>query len=294
MFRSMTAYAYRSVATSIGQLTIELQSLNRKYLDVTTYLQRELSRYENDFKKLIGEQVKRGQVNVRVSLKCHEFSPVRVTPNLSLAKQMKEAWDEISNELGLVNVPFDINLLKGETGVLSYEDSLGENKEVKAEILNALQLTVNELIVLKKHEGKALFEDVEVRVNQLAEWIETISGKSDGAVNRYRQKLIDRLEEVLPGSVENEERLLREVCLFAERVDIAEEITRFRSHINLIRKVMESKDVSIGKKIEFILQEMLREANTIGSKSSDVELSHLVVDIKGELEKIREQIQNIE
>lgn len=294
MFRSMTAYVYKTVVSSIGQLTIELQSLNRKYLDVTTYLQRELSRYENDFKKLIGSQIKRGQVNVRVSLKCHEFSTVKVIPNLSLARQLKEAWEKIASELGLGETPFNIELLKSEAGVLTFEDALGNDDAVKQEILEALQQTVNELIVLKEEEGKALLKDVEERVQLLANWIEKISSKSSGAVDRYRQKLTERLEEVIPGAVENEERILREVCLFADRVDIAEEITRFRSHIQLVNSVIGADEVASGKKLEFILQEMLREANTIGSKVSDVELSHLVVDIKSELEKIREQIQNIE
>ncbi len=294
MLRSMTAYVYKSIATSIGQLTIELQSLNRKYLDVTTYLQKELSRYENDFKKLIGSQIARGQVNVRVSLKCHEFSTVKVTPNLSLARQLKDAWEKIAGEIGLDNNQFDINLLKGEAGILTFEDSLGENKSIKTEILSALQLTIQELISLKEQEGSMLLKDVEGRVSQLSSWIEEISDKSGGAVNRYRQKIVERLEQVLPGSVENEERILREVCLFADRVDIAEEITRFRSHIHLLKKVIASDETASGKKLEFILQEMLREANTIGSKASDVELSHLVVDIKSELEKIREQMQNIE
>lgn len=294
MFRSMTAYVYKSVATSIGQLTIELQTLNRKYLEISTFLQRELSRYESDFKKMVGDHVKRGQVNVRVSLKCDTVSPLKVTPNISLAKQIKEAWVNIANELEIPQEEFSLDLLKGEVGVLNYEESLGDDEAVKLEVLGALQLAIKELIVLKELEGQALAEDVNARIELIADWIEKIYEKSDGATDRYREKLRERIEEVLSGSVENEERILREVCLFSERVDIAEEITRFRSHIALFRKMVDSDEFALGKKLEFVLQELLREVNTIGSKSSDVAISHIVVDIKSELEKIKEQIQNIE
>lgn len=294
MFRSMTAYVYRSIATNVGQLTIELQSLNRKHLEVMTYLQKELSRYETDVKKLVGNVIKRGQINVRLSLQCHEISPIKVSANLSLAKQLREAWEEIARALGMAGTPFDLHLLKEESGLFIFEDTLNKQEEFKAEILNALQQAVEELISSKEQEGKVLFDDIEGRVGLLATYIETITEKAGGAVERYRQKLIDRLEEVRPGSIENEERILREICLFAEKIDIVEEIIRFRAHIALIRQTMNSSEIAQGKKLEFILQEMGREVNTIGSKCSDVELSHLVVEMKSELEKIREQIQNIE
>lgn len=294
MFRSMTAYVYRSVPISIGQLTIELQSLNRKHLDITTFLQKELARYETDVKKVISNQIHRGQLNVRISLKCHGFSTVKVSPNLPLAQQLKAAWEEIAHALGVSAPSFDLHLLKDEAGLLILEDSLGKDEGVKIEILSALEETLNELLSHKLEEGKTLLSDIEARANLLTTLIETISAKSGQTVERQRRKLIEKLEELLPGAAANDERILREVCLIAEKADIAEELTRFRSHLILLRKVMGSDEISQGKKLEFILQELSREANTIGSKSSDVEIAHLVVDIKSELEKIREQVQNIE
>lgn len=290
----MTAYVYQSIALSKGHLTIEMQSLNRKYLEVSCTLGQELSRYESELKKIVGKGVGRGQVTLRVSFSSDDFTPYRVRPNLSFAKELKEAWVEIAREVGAPIGQVELSLFKGEEGLLIYEENSVDDEGIKEELFAAIEAAVEALVKAKECEGRVLQSDIEKRVDRLSALIEEIDEKSPGATVRYREKLVERLEGLFSASSEIEERLLREVCLYAEKVDITEEITRFRSHIALFKSVTASKESTVGKKLEFILQELLREANTIGSKSSDVAIAHSVVDIKGELEKIREQIQNVE
>lgn len=147
---------------------------------------------------------------------------------------------------------------------------------------------------MKESEGKALAEDMFKRLDLLQLWIKEIHLQAEEAPKKYRQKLVERMEELLPGRVENEERILREILLYADKVDISEEITRFQSHLDRFHSLLLSDETILGKKAEFMLQELGREINTIGSKAADLKVSYRVVDIKGELERIREQIQNVE
>ncbi len=295
MFRSMTAYVFKTVVTPFGQLTIELHSLNKKYLEVTTSLQHELAQFENDVKKVVGGKVHRGKVLVRISLKSSDQSTAKVIPNIALAKQLKGAWELMAAELELPKERgFKLSMLKDVEGIVQFEETLGSNKEFQQVLTESLEEALVDFVDMKKVEGKVLFEDASQRISLLEQWIDQIAVKADGASEAYRKKITDRIEEIVPGSVENEERILREVCVFAERIDVTEEITRFKSHIAQFRTLMTSDAASIGKKLEFLLQEMLREVNTTGAKTSDSTVQHLVVDMKSELEKIREQLQNIE
>lgn len=295
MLKSMTAYGRATIAAPLGHFTAEIQSVNRKHLEIHTYLPKELTRFDSDVRKWISEAVNRGQINVKINA-CFELeSPVVVKPNLSLARQIKGAWDAIANDLGLDPAKsFNLSLLKNETGILLYEEDLKNEDEVRSVLKKAIEEALNPFLEMKQVEGHALYLDIAKRLKRLEEAIQKINSKASGATDKFRQKLIDRIEEVLPGKVENEERILREIALYAEKIDIEEEITRFNSHLKQVDSLIQSKSGSIGKSFEFLLQELNREANTIGSKTSDVEVSHLVVSMKSELERIREQIQNIE
>jgi len=295
MFRSMTAYVYKTFATSFGQLTIEIQSLNRKHLDIHTTLQSELARYENDVRKEIGSKVHRGKVAVKIYLKSGGRSILNVTPNLQLAKLLKQSWQQIADEFQVALNPETLmTLVSSQAGILKCEDVLGDDEGFHAELLDSLRSAIDEFLEMKTVEGCHLYEDVNGRIDELEKIIQLISTKSEGTTSKFREKLISRIAEVVPGAADNDDRVLREVCLFAERIDTTEEVTRFQSHISQFRKFIAPKVISIGKKLEFLLQEMLREVNTIGSKTSELEVSHLVVEMKSELEKIREQLQNVE
>lgn len=288
----MTAYGRASKETSLGRFFVEIQSVNRKFLEINCYLPKELSHFDVEIKKWIGEAVSRGQLNVKLAATFDEKIPFAAKPNIPLARQLKEAWDKIATELGAKG--FSLDLLVNEKNIISYEENFQDEELYRQAIKEAVQSALKELLEMKDKEGKALQNDIAKRLKNLQQWLDQIAQKAPGATTRYRQKLIERLEEVLPGSAENEEKILREISIYAEKIDIAEETTRFSSHLKQFSDLLDSDIANGGKTLEFILQEMNREVNTIGSKSSDIEVSRLVIEIKSELERIREQIQNVE
>ncbi len=293
MLKSMTAYSRASLETSLGRFSVEIQSVNRKHLEVTTYLPGELLRFDGEIKKWIGKAIARGQVTVRIFIRSDRETPISVRPNLPLIRQIKSAWDEIAKDLQMEE-KFDLELLQGQEGVLLFNAEFKDEESYRKTLQEVVALALQKLIVMKGHEGKELHDDIAMRLKNLEKAIEQIEQKAPDATAKYRQKMLLKIEELLPGLVDNEERVMREVCLFAERVDIAEEITRFKSHLKQFNTLLDSETEGVGKTIEFLVQEVNREANTIGSKASDAEVTRFVIDIKSELERIREQIQNVE
>lgn len=296
MLRSMTAYGRAALTTQLGHFYAEIQSVNRKYLEISTALPYGFSRFDSDIKKLLGSTLHRGQINIKIVASFENKAPLMVIPNIPQAKQMKAAWDRIAKELGLSEEKgFTLDLLSGENNLLLYEEDLQDDEQYREIIMEVVKLALQPLTAMKIVEGKNLQADITKRLLYLNNAIEQIAQKSPGATEKYRKKLHDRLCEVLGGcSLETEERILREVAVYAERIDITEEIIRFKSHINQANKLLNSEEYQVGKTFEFLIQELHREINTIGSKSADVEVAHLVVEVKSELERIREQIQNVE
>lgn len=295
MFRSMTAYAFRSFSTSLGDLSIQVQSVNRRFLEFKTSFPNELLPLDKEIKKVISKKVSRGQVFVKISLKMDSSSKMALQPNIPLALELRDGWRSLASALDVsFEKEFSLKLLKDVEGIFEAEASVSYDENFNQEVLEALSQVVGEIVAMKEEEGRALFEDIKGRVDQITHLIDAIEKHSEGIVECYRKKLTNCLSGFLSDSQEGEERILREICLYADRVDVAEEITRFRSHVAQFRGIMNSSDFSVGKKLEFLLQEMLRETNTLGSKTSITAVSHSVVDIKNELEKIKEQLQNIE
>lgn len=295
MLKSMTAYGRACVISPLGRFSVEIQSVNRKHLEINTFLPKEFVRFDTDIKKWIALKVGRGQINVKVSVVFEVFSPLTITPNIPLAKQIKTAWDKIAQELNLPeDQGFKLDFLANESEILLYDENFQDEEQYRQTLNDAISQALEELIVMKTREGNILYQDIKNRLDRLSILIKEIALKAPGATQRYRQRLIERIEEVLRGSVENEERILREVSIYAERIDIAEELTRFESHLKQVDELIHSNAQGIGKTMEFLVQELNREINTIGSKSSDIEVARHVVDIKSELERIREQIQNVE
>lgn len=294
MLKSMTAFGRASLTLPLGRFIVELQSVNRKYLEINTSLPSELSCFDPFIKKIIASEVSRGQVNVKLTVIFAKSSPLVVAPNLPLARQEKAAWDLIAKDLGLKEEKgFSLQMLVDKPDILLYAQETADEAEYQNGISQVIAEALKAFVAMKLAEGAILQRDIEMRLATLKSAIEKIALKAPDAPAKQRQKLKERLEEVLPGCVENEERILREICLYADRLDITEEIIRFRSHLEQCHHFMES-NAGIAKTLEFLLQELNREINTIGSKSADVEISHLVVGVKSELERIREQIQNIE
>lgn len=293
MLKSMTAYGRSSVNSSSGQFTVEIQTVNRKYLELNLFLSKELMRFENEIRKWISAKIFRGSVSIKIIAKYVKESPLVVTPNLPLARQIKSAWDKIVEDLDLKR-GFDLNLLSREQGILIYEENIGNEEEFLETLRQVVDGAVEETIKMKLKEGIALQSDISRRLTVLGTAIDKIALKAPTAPEKYRQKLLARLEELLPGHTENEDRILREIALFTDKIDISEEITRFNSHLSQFEGLLAQDESTIGKTLDFLIQELNREVNTIGSKASDLDVTKNVIEIKSELEKIREQVQNIE
>ena len=291
----MTAYGRSCVTSSLGRFTIEIQSVNRKHLEINTTLPNEFLRFDSDLKKLISAQVCRGQVNLKVNVAFEKASPLTVIPNIGLALQIQKAWHELGSSLGIaIDDKGLVNVLARTEGVLLFDEDFEDEEKYKKILHQAVEQALEHLLSMKTHEGSSLFNDISARIDTVSKAVKLIEEKSPGATTRYREKLKERLNEAMGMSIENEDRILREVCVYADKIDIAEELTRFDSHLGQMRKLLNSEVPAVGKTLEFMIQELNREVNTIGSKSSDVDVSRLVIEIKTELERIREQIQNIE
>lgn len=294
MLRSMTAYGRAHLETRIGHFVVEIQSVNRKFLEVIIMTPKELSRFDIEIKKWLVPHVTRGQINVKITVNFEGAIPFLIHPDLSLARQLKAAWLEIAREVGVSEEEFSLSLLSGETGLLKCEENVQEEESYRNLLKEVFDLALGKFVDIKVQEGAILQADITERVQKIRRLIQFIEQRVPGATLKYRNKLMDRLKELLPSHTENEERILREVALFAEKIDIVEEVTRFAFHVSHLEELIQSPVPSVGKTLEFILQELNREVNTIGSKSSDIEIARCVIEIKSELERIREQIQNVE
>ena len=295
MLKSMTAYGRASLVTPLGRFTAELQSVNRKYLEINANLPKEFLRFEIDIKKWIAAAVARGQVTIRVSAVLDKTPPLVARPNLPLARQIKDAWDKIAQEL---NIPpgsgFTLEMLANQEDIILFDENTQDEDKFRNALQETIEKALEKLLEMKIQEGNALQQDILLRLSIIRSGVEKIALKAPLATKRFREKLIERLEEVLAGSVENEEKVLREVSVYAEKIDITEELVRLDSHLKQFAEKINTAQDSIGKTLEFLLQEMNREVTTIGSKSSELEVSQVVVELKSELERIREQIQNVE
>lgn len=294
MLKSMTAYGRAILNTQVGHFVVEIQSVNRKFLEVNVFLPRELSQFDIELKKWLLPYLARGQVTVKVNVTFEGAVPFLVRPNLPLARQLKNAWDEIARELKLDVEEFRLSLLEKTEGLLSYEENRNEEEEYRTFLKQTLEAALKGFLQMKIQEGAILQADIAQRLEKMRQALQVIEKKMPFATKKYREKLVARLDELVPGHVENEERILREIALFAEKIDIMEEMTRFYCHLTHFEELIQSTALSVGKTLEFVLQELNREINTIGNKSSDLEIARAVIDIKSELERIREQIQNIE
>ena len=284
--RSMTGFGRFSSKSPLGTLFVELQSVNRRYLEVAVSLPLEWSPFEMEVRKLISQKISRGAVSLRVSLSGEGLE--RRLPDPKILSQLKKRWEEIAEEAGLersgITLPFLCDYLP---------EGRERGEEAFEPLKEGVEGALKGLIAMREAEGQALAQDLRGRLAVLKGAIDAIEKLAPLAVEKGRGRLLERLQECLPGTTAHDERLLKEVALLAEKIDITEEIVRFRSHLKQMERLFQDEG-ELGKRLEFLLQEMGREVNTIGSKSLEAEVSHRVIEMKAELEKMREQAQNIE
>lgn len=294
-FKSMTGYG-RSTLTERGlQVTAEIMAVNRKHLDIVVNLPGYLTALDPEIRKKVSQKVFRGHVTVKISAIFQDESPLSIKPNLALVKELYKGWCEIGKVTSQdVLNNFDLRLLEKESHLFSYEEKEGVLSQAKDLILSAIEKSLTQFLNMRNKEGAALEKDIISRIEIIKQNLEEVKKHTLNASLRLKEKFLEKIKNLLPTIDLSDERLLKEIAIMAEKVDIEEEIVRFESHVEQFIKLIQSDQEAVGKTIEFLLQELSREINTIGSKTSDYAVSHLVIAVKSELERIREQIQNIE
>ncbi|SHH09863.1 YicC/YloC family endoribonuclease [Tepidibacter thalassicus] len=290
---SMTGFGRGEYKDEKFHFIVECKSVNHKYTDISVKIPRKISFLEDKVRQLVKEYIKRGRVDLFIKFELIGESDISLNLDINLAKQYYNILNKIKEEINVID---DISVLS----IAKFPDVIKmEEKEEEEEIIwNSLKnALINALLKLKdmrEVEGVKLSQDIKLRCSLLQKYIEEIESLSYNVVIEYKEKLENRIKELLGDTIDiDENRLSQEVAIYADRSNITEEIVRFKSHIKQIEKTIDLNDL-IGRKIDFLIQEMNREINTIGSKSSNLRITELVVEVKSELEKIREQIQNIE
>ncbi len=292
MLKSMTGYGKGETPTPHGSFIVEIRSVNHRYGEISVRLPRSFYAFENDIKRLASSLLKRGKIDI--SVQWDETTSANAVPQLDMAvaRGYYEAYSRLAKELNLPQDadPSYIMSLKGVMKELAV--SLDET-ELQPQLLTAVQSAVTALEGMRNREGEALADDLKARRKQIAEWSAQIGERTPQMVIEYRQKLKGRLDQLLDGIDMDENRLSQEVALLADRCDITEELVRLASHFSQFDEALGSLE-PVGRKLDFLMQEMNREVNTIGSKSNDAGITNLVIQIKAEMEKMREQVQNVE
>ncbi len=288
---SMTGCGSGKVRRDGWEVTVDLKSVNHRFLDISMRLPRNLSFLEQTIRDVIGRQVHRGHVDVFLTVKRTEDSAVEVECDHELAALYVDAAQRLSERTGISN-DLSVSRLMGMEGVLTLNEREMDKDLVSAVCAEAAGTATAQLVQMREKEGLHLREDLETHLDEVHKLREQILRRAPMVVNEYREKLENRLKNLLTESVEPQ-RLAQEVAIIADRCAIDEELARLESHIRQMRNYLKTEGET-GKKMDFLIQEMNREANTIGSKASDAEIAQHVVDLKSEIEKLREQIQNVE
>ncbi len=291
MIKSMTGFGRGTYETEERTYQVEIKSVNHKYTDISIKMPRVLSYLEEKIKQELLQQVNRGKIDVFVNFINYSNKGKKIKINQDLALNYIQQLRELSSKGNLIN---NINVMEVAKlpEVLTIENTEDEEVLTK-ELMVAVNQAIQELVNARKIEGEKIAQDINKRVDTIAEKVEKISAFSTGLVEEYVVKLNERIKEILKTNVLDENRLAQEVVIYADKCSIEEELTRLRSHIKELKHLIESK-IPIGKNMDFLIQEMNREINTIGSKANCLEITKLVVEVKTIMEDIREQIQNIE
>ena len=292
MVYSMTGYGKGNAVLNGKDITVEIKSVNHRYFEYSGRMSRFFSFLDDKIKKQINETVSRGKVEMSLAIKTVEQSDTVVEADLALAKSYYDALCAISGELGLDN-PEDVVSIARFEGVLTQNKSEEDAEQLAADVSTVVALALDEFMKMKAAEGEKLYNDVMGRLETIENIVGEIETIAPLRTQKYQDRLYQKLQTILQDQQIDSQRILTEAAIFADKVAVDEETVRLRSHIAQYRDIL-GGDARQGRKLDFLTQELNREANTIGSKSNDLEVTRRVVEIKSEIEKIREQIQNME
>lgn len=292
MVSSMTSYGRARGEKGGVDLTVEIKSVNSRYFEYSSRMPRAFAFLEERLKKLVNEKVARGKVELSVTAVSLSEQETKVAPNLELAKQYLSAMREMGQALGLSD-DVTVSVLARQPDVFVSVRAEQDEQALWELASETAQRALDAFLQMRRTEGEKLKEDIESRLCTIEKMVGEVERDSEQRVKAYTERLYERLKAVLGDRTIDEARVLTEAAVFADKTAVDEETVRLRSHIKQYREILQ-KDEPVGRKLDFLTQELNRETNTIGSKCSDLEITKLVVEMKAEIEKIREQVQNME
>jgi uncharacterized protein (TIGR00255 family) len=292
MIRSMTGYGYRQATWGNGTVTVEIRSVNHRFREIAVHLPRGLARLEDSLKAVIQRRCARGRIDLTVSVSGLGAASTKVSLDHQVARQYRQVLDQLRRECRLMGSP-DLGLLAGLKGVISVEEQPVVDQRLSRLITRLVTSAVTDLDRMRRREGMTLAAQLYSGLAAIEDALKEIAARRPVAVQAYYERMKERLSHLIPPERLDSARLEQELAIFADRCDISEELTRLKSHLREFRSVLKRRQ-PVGKTLEFLLQEMGREVNTIGSKANDSLIAQQVVRIKGDLEKLREQVLNIQ
>lgn len=294
MIASMTGYGRGEYSDDKMSITIEIKTLNHKYNDIVIRMPRKLSVFEEKTRNIVKEKIVRGRVEISVQLDETKDGTIQIKPNFETIDKLMEALKEIGSRYGMSHEIRMEHLLKFDD-ILSFEPVEEDLDSTWVKLEYAIEDALTSLMKMRQDEGGRITEDIMKRIQVVGSCVEDIHSRVPDVIKEYKKKLEERIEELLKDvdAHIDENRLALEVAVYADRSDITEEIIRMRSHLKELGNI-QNENIPVGRKLDFLMQEMNREVNTMGSKSQDSEITGIVIQLKSELSKIREQVQNIE
>ena len=292
MIKSMTGYGRAQGSFSGGEVSVEIKSVNNRYLDCGVKLPRVYSFTEDAVKGLVQRTISRGKVDVFITVNSAGADNMKITLNAPVVEGYLSALKQLARDYD-VRDDISVSSLSRFSDVLIMEKQEEDEQEVREALLGVAEQALSAFDEMRSREGQALKQDLLQKADGILELVAQVEARSPVTVAAYRERLTAKMMEVLESSAIDEARIIQEAAIYADKVAVDEETVRLRSHVEQFRAMLSGGGV-IGRKLDFLMQEMNREANTIGSKGSDVEQARTVVELKSQLEKIREQIQNIE
>ena len=291
MIKSMTGYGRGNISKNDREYQIEIKSVNHRYLDISVKMPRQLSYLEDAIKKEISSKVKRGKIDVFITFNNNSLEGRTIKINTELAHAYITELKKLSEKEEILS-DIQVTEISKYPDVLNIQNEQDDDK-IKEEVIEVLNNATDNFICMRQVEGSKISEDLLKRLDYIQVKVNEISKFSTGLIEEYVVKLETRIKEILKDQELDKQRLAQEVVIYADKCSVEEEITRLNSHILQFKNLLNS-DEAVGKKLDFIVQEMNRETNTIGSKANNLDITNRVIDLKTEIENIREQIQNIE
>lgn len=293
MIKSMTGFGRCEISAGERKFTVEMKGVNHRYLDANIRMPKKLNFFETAIRNLLKQRVQRGKVDIFISYEDFSEGQVALKYNAALASEYLSYMKQMEDEFGLEN-DIRVSALSRYPEVLTMEEQVVDEEELWNGLKQALEGAIVQFVETRSQEGERLEADITEKLDGLLELVGQIEERSPRIIEEYRNKLESKVRELLEDTQIEESRIAAEVVLFADKICTDEEVVRLKSHIVHMKETLKANESGIGRKLDFIAQEMNREANTILSKANDLEVSNIGISLKTEIEKVREQIQNIE